>query len=99
MNKNSKIFLAVPGIVIVVVLVVIGLMHLVHPSWVGEQSSNAGYFQKAIGLITDAPHASSELFYSSIENIIILMVSYNWAKIRIKQEHKKIDDEHGISHD
>jgi len=96
---NKKIFLWVPVFVLLVLLSVIVVTHLVAHSWVGEQSSNAGYFRKSIGLITDAPHATSELFYSSLENILILLVGISWGKWQWRREHEKFDREHGIEHE
>jgi hypothetical protein len=89
----------VPIIVLISALATIGLGHLIHPSWVGEQGEDAGYLQKAIGLITDAPHATAELFYSTLENIIILVVGFSYGKYVWNREHKKFDDEHNIKHE
>jgi asparagine synthetase B (glutamine-hydrolysing) len=36
-----------------------------------------------------APHATAELFYSTLENVIILFVGFSWGRYRWKQEHKK----------
>ena len=96
--KPSKYFLLVPIFVIILLLIIIGIGHLIQPSWIGEQPSTAGYFQKTFGLITDTPHATAELFYSSIESIVLLFVGFNWGKYRWKQEHKKFDTEHDIEH-
>jgi hypothetical protein len=95
---KSKFFVAAPVLVIMVLLVVIGVAHVLHPQWVGEQPANAGYWQKAIGLITDAPHATAELFYSTVENVVILMVGFAWGKSKWRQEHKKFDEEHNVQH-
>jgi hypothetical protein len=98
MSKNNKIFLLVPVIVVIILLAIIGLGHLFHPSWVGEQSGNAGYWQKAFGLITDAPHATAELFYSTLEDLVILSIGIAYGKRRWKQEHKTFDEQHDIEH-
>ena len=99
MKSGSKIFSFVPLIVLLAAFATIGLGHLIHPSWVGEQPESAGYFQKAFGLITDAPHATAELFYSTLENVIILFVGFSWGRYRWNQEHKQFDAEHNIEHE
>jgi hypothetical protein len=98
MSKNNKIFLLVPVLVVIILLAIIGLGHLFHPSWVGEQSGSAGYWQKAFGLITDAPHATAELFYSTLEDLVILCIGITYGKRRWKQEHKTFDEQHDIEH-
>jgi hypothetical protein len=100
--KNSlnikSLVLIVPILVIVTLLIIIGLGHIFNSSWVGEQSVSSGYIQKSYGLITDAPHATSELFYSTIENIIVLSIGYIWGKKALKNQHQELDSEHGYSH-
>jgi hypothetical protein len=96
--KPNRIFIVVPILVIAVVVTVIGVTHLLHPTWVGEQPASSGYYQKAIGLITDAPHATAELFYSTIENLVILAVGFSWGRSRWRREHEKFDQEHGVEH-
>ena len=91
--------LLVPVTVVVTLLAIIGLAHLAHPSWVGEQAGNAGYIQKAFGLITDAPHATAELFYSTVENVAVLTVGYVWGKNALKKQHALLDAEHGFEHE
>jgi hypothetical protein len=54
--------------------------------------------RKTIGLITDAPHATAELFYSTIENVVFLVAGLAWGKRIWNKEHKKFDDEHGVKH-
>ena len=98
MNSKNKFFIAVPVIVISILLLIIGVAHVVHPQWVGEQAGNSGYWQKAFGLITDAPHATAELFYSTVENVVILAVGFAWGKRKWNQEHKRFDKEHNIEH-
>jgi len=71
---RNKWFWLVPFIIVFAVFGVIGMAHIFAPSWIGEKAVRAGYLQKTVGLITDAPHATAELFYSSIENIVILAV-------------------------
>jgi hypothetical protein len=98
--KNSKqLLILVPIFVLLGAFATIGIGHLLHPSWVGEQGENAGYLQKSFGLITDAPHATAELFYSTLENVIILIVGFSWGRYRWRQEHKKFDQEHNIEHE
>lgn len=96
--KNNKVFLLVPIFVVIILLAIIGLGHVFKPHWIGEQPDTSGYFQKTFGLITDAPHATAELLYSSIEDIVILFVGFSWGKYVWKQEHKKFDAEHNIEH-
>ena len=98
MKSRNKFFIAAPFIIVAIVFAVIGLAHLVNPSWVGEQSGQSGYLRKAIGLITDAPHATAELFYSTVENIVILFIGLAWGKRIWRKEHKKFDEEHNIEH-
>lgn len=88
----------VPVIVIGTLLIIIGLAHIIHPQWAGEQPSNSGYFQKSYGLITDAPHATAELFYSTVENVAVLTVGYIWGKKALKKQHEILDAEHGHKH-
>jgi len=95
----KSLFLLVPTIVVVTLLIIIGLGHLIDPSWVGEQATNSNYFQKSIGLITDAPHATSELFYSTLENLIVIAVGYSWGKKALAKQHQELDLEHGYEHD
>jgi hypothetical protein len=54
--------------------------------------------RKTIGLITDAPHATAELFYSTIENVVFLVAGFAWGKRIWNKEHKKFDEEHGVKH-
>jgi hypothetical protein len=98
-NLNIKnLLLLVPVLVVITLLVVILLGHLIYPNWVGEQPGNAGYFQKSFGLITDAPHATSELFYSTVENVIVLTIGFVWGKKALKKQHQQLDEEHGHVH-
>jgi hypothetical protein len=71
---------------------------LLASQWIGEQPSNADYIHKTAGLITDPAHATAEIFYSTIENVIILTVGYMWGKRALKKQHKLLDDEHGFTH-
>lgn len=96
--NNNRIFIAVPLVVLSLVLLIIGAAHLIDARWVGEQIGKAGYFQKAVGLITDAPHATAELFYSTLENIVILVVGLSIGKRWLHREHKRFDEEHDINH-
>ena len=88
--------LSVPLAVVAVALAVIGLGHLIHPSWVGEQPDSAGYVQKAFGLLTDAAHATAELFYSAVENVIVFVAAIFLGKRAIRREHARLDAEHGF---
>ena len=95
----KSLFLLVPVIVILTLLAIIGIGHVIDPHWVGEQSSNENYYRKAFGLITDAPHATSELFYSTLESIVVLIIGYAVGKNALAKQHKKLDEEHGYEHD
>ena|ERR1035437_1104318 len=70
-----------------------------HPSWVGEQPSSANYVHKTLGLISDFPHMSGEVFYITLENLIGFVVIYVAANKKIHKEHAQFDQEHGIIHD
>jgi len=99
-NLSTKgLVLLVPVLVVGTLLVLIALAHLLLPSWVGEQPGTAGYFQKAYGLVTDAPHATAELFYSTVENVAVLTVGYIWGKNALKRQHAMLDAEHGVEHE
>jgi hypothetical protein len=95
---KNKYFLVVPVIVIAILLVIIGLGHLIDPKWVGEQVDSSSYVRKTFGLITDAPHATAELFYSTVEDVVILFVGLAWGKKLWRKEHKKFDEQHNIEH-
>ena len=99
MKSTKQLLFFVPIIVVVCALATIGIGHVIAYSWVGEQPETAGYFQKTVGLITDAPHATAELFFATMENLVILIVGFNWGKYRWRQEHKRFDAEHNIKHD
>ena len=99
MKYNNRIFLLVPVFVIILLFAIIGLGHLIDPKWIGEQPDGSGYIQKAFGLITDAPHATAELFYSTLEDIVILAVGFTWGRHKLRQEHKKFDIQHNIEHE
>ena len=98
-NLNIKsLIVIVPILVVIALLLIIGLGHLIYPSWVGEQSIYSGYIQKSYGLITDSPHATSELFYSTLENATVVTIGYIWGKKALKKQHQQLDEEHGYNH-
>ena len=66
-----------------------------HQSWVGEQPGTANYFHKTVGLITDPPHSTVEIFWSMVENVITFLILWTIGKNRL---HKQIDAEHGYTH-
>jgi len=72
---------------------------LLASQWIGEQSPTSNYIHKTAGLITDPPHATAELFYSTIENVIILTAGYLWGKRALRRQHVQLDAEHGFTHD
>jgi len=98
MKSMNKFFIAVPVVVIIIVLAIIGFVHMVHPQWIGEQSGVSGYVRKTVGLITDAPHATAELFYSTVEDLVILAAGLAWGKRLWRKEHRQFDKEHNIEH-
>jgi hypothetical protein len=95
MRKKISFIVAI----VIVVLFVFVLWISTHANWVGEQSGTSDYVHKTVGLITDMPHATAELFYSAIENGIVLSIGYWLAKRNDRKEHAKLDQEHGIEHD
>lgn len=74
--------------------------HLIAVShWIGEQPSTSNYIHKTAGLLSDLPHLTTELFYSGLENIVILGIGWIWAKRRFAKEHARLDKEHGFTHE
>ena len=86
---RNKWFFLVPFIILFIVFGIIGLAHVFAPSWIGEKLATAGYMRKT----------TAELFYSSIENAVILAVGFSWGKRRWRREHEEFDREHGVVHD
>ena len=68
-------------------------------SWFGEQAPSEGYWRKTIGLLTDPPHATVELFYSGVEQAIIFVIAIFFGKRALRREHARLDKEHGYHHD
>ena len=55
-----------------------------------------------LGLISDMPHMTAELFYDAVENSLTFCVVWFLARRsitkRVEQEHARLDQEHGITH-
>lgn len=78
--------------------VTMGVFFSNHPTWIGEQPATADYLHRALGLISDMPHATAEMFYDAVENSIVFCVVWFFARKRWAVEHARFDAEHGIDH-
>ena len=94
MTKHTRVLLAVGAAVVVIATVAIWVT--THQSWVGEQPDTADYFHKTVGLLTDLPHSTVEIFWSAIENVVTFTILWTLGKGRL---HRQIDKEHGYEHD
>ena len=92
--KTKRIVIAVVAFLVVAGLVALWIS--THPSWVGEQPGTANYVHKTVGLLTDLPHSTVEIFWSALENIVTFLILWTIGRNRL---HKKIDAEHGYRHD
>jgi type III secretory pathway component EscT len=79
--------------------IAMGLFFSSHPSWVGEQAGNADYVHRTLGLLSDLPHMTAELFYDAIENSIVFCIAFLIARRAFRKEHELFDMQHGISHE
>ncbi len=79
--------------------IAMGLFFSSHPTWVGEQPGNADYVHRTLGLLSDLPHMTAELFYDAIENSIVFCVAFLIARRAFRKEHELFDRQHGISHE
>ena len=79
--------------------IAMGLFFSGHPTWVGEQAGNADYVHRTLGLLSDLPHMTAELFYDAIENSIVFCVAFLIARRAFRKEHELFDIQHGISHE
>jgi type III secretory pathway component EscT len=79
--------------------IAMGLFFSSHPTWVGEQPGNADYVHRTLGLLSDLPHMTAELFYDAIENSIVFCVAFLIARRAFRKEHELFDIQHGISHE
>lgn len=101
--NTSKRNIVIAAIVVGVVLVAWAAFFLNHnTAWIGEQAGNSNYWHKAVGLVTDMPHATAELFYSAIDNIltwiIVILIARPYLKRRDAKIHAQLDAEHGYEH-
>jgi hypothetical protein len=79
--------------------ITMGLFFSGHSAWVGEQPGNADYVHRTLGLLSDLPHMTVELFYDAIENSIVFSVAFLIARRAFRKEHELFDIQHGISHE
>ncbi len=79
--------------------IAMGLFFSSHPTWVGEQAGDADYVHRTLGLLSDLPHMTAELFYDTIENSIVFCVAFLIARRAFRKEHELFDIQHGISHE
>ena len=98
MSRRSLALVAIPVIGTLVLIAIILVAHF-GGSWAGEQPPSAGYVRKTVGLLTDAPHATAEMLYSGLENILVLTVGFFLGKRALRRQHLAIDAEHGVDHD
>ena len=96
MKTRTKIII---GIVIGCIVLGVALFLAANPSWIGEQPSSSNYIHKTIGLISDLPHATAELIFAQIDNIISWFVVAIIVRKYVQKQHEKIDAEHGYVHD
>ena len=95
MKTHTKRLLGI-GIAVAAVAAVVAVWIATHQSWVGEQPDTANYFHKTLGLLTDLPHSTVEIFWSLMENAVTFAILWTVGKNRL---HKQIDREHGYEHD
>jgi type III secretory pathway component EscT len=97
-KRGSAWFVYVILGVIALIGISMGLFFSSHPSWVGEQPGNADYVHRTLGLLSDLPHMTAELFYDAIENSIVFCVAFFIARKTLRNEHERFDKQHGITH-
>jgi hypothetical protein len=78
--------------------IVMGLFFVSHPTWIGEQPGTADYVHRTLGLLSDMPHMTAELFYDAVENSIVFCIVWTLARKRFRKEHADFDRDHGITH-
>lgn len=76
-----------------------GIFFSSHPTWVGEQPGNADYVHRTLGLLSDLPHMTVELFYDAVENTIVFCVAFLIGRRAFRREHELFDLQHGICHE
>jgi hypothetical protein len=79
--------------------ITMGIFFSLHPTWVGEQAGNANYVHRTLGLLSDLPHMTVEMFYDAVENSGVFVVIWFFTRRRWRAEHAKFDAEHGIHHE
>ena len=79
--------------------IAMALFFSTHPTWVGEQPGDADYVHRTLGLLSDLPHMTAELFYDAVENSIVFCVAFLMARRAFRREHELFDLQHGISHE
>jgi hypothetical protein len=92
MTKRLAVILGIAVVLVWLVAFWIGS----HQTWIGEQPGTANYVHKTVGLLTDLPHSTVEIFWSLMENIVVFSVLWAFGKNRL---HRQIDAEHGYHHD
>ena len=101
MSKRTRIILILVAAAIVGIWIAVWIS--LHPSWIGEQPGTADYVHKTIGLFTDLPHATVEMVYSQIDNLlswlVVAFIVRRYVDRKMAAEHKRLDDEHGYDHD
>jgi len=98
-TKRSVWFIYVILGTVAAIGIAMGLFFSSHPTWVGEQAGNADYIHRTLGLLSDLPHMTAELFYDAIENSIVFCVAFLIARAGFRKEHARFDQEHGITHE
>jgi hypothetical protein len=93
-KRRQNILMVITALVFLGIF--LGYLIASHQSWIGEQPGTANYVHKTIGLISDLPHSTVEVFWAAVENILTFTVLWTIGKSRL---HKQIDAEHGFSHD
>ena len=98
-SKNRVWFVYVILGTVAAIGIAMGLFFSSNPTWVGEQPANADYMHRTLGLLSDLPHMTAELFYDAIENSIVFSVAFLLARRAFRREHELFDLQHGISHE
>ena len=97
--KHRAIFITVA---VIVFAALIGLWVASHQSWIGEQPGSADYIHKVVGLLTDLPHMTAELFYSQVDNllswVVVAFIVRRYVDRKVAAEHERLDEEHGYDH-
>lgn len=97
-SKSLAVILVLVG-VLGALGIYMGLFFSSHSSWIGEQPSTANFVHRTLGLVSDMPHMTAELFYDGILDTVSIIGIYVFGKNFFRKEHEKFDEEHGIHHD